>query len=72
MPLGLTLVLVVATAIGPLLMCSTARSRQVALFHAQVHRDYFPGVLAALSHLRLATTSIMPGGTRKNKIIGAQ
>ena len=26
MPLGLTLVLVVATAIGPLLMCSTARS----------------------------------------------
>lgn len=26
MPLGLTLVLVVVTAIGPLLMCSTARS----------------------------------------------
>ena len=48
MPLGLTLVLVVATAIGPLLMCSTARSAQVAVFRAQVHPDYLADILAAL------------------------
>jgi hypothetical protein len=46
-PLALTWVWVFATATGPWLMCSTARSDS-AVFRAQVHPDYFADILAAL------------------------
>ena len=48
MPLGLTWILVFATAIGPLIVCSTARSAKWAVSRAQVHPDYLADILAAL------------------------